>query len=527
MNSIVKSLFILVSLLFAFPVFSLDFPLSATNYVPAKMPMYPVYPRPDAETQPHARHRWAHPHFRYEIPIGVQGGAWPFKYEIISGPSTATIGEYYGDKDYGILTWSPSTTDSSNVSFHIRVTDQQLNAVDFNWSVTIDAEHFVFIQDDWSGAKSGTINEPLEDWSDWYKGSVSDSTYQDKIIVFRGGKYTISGDASFDGGNVALNGNKATALIGYPGEDPVIDCSSSIIVGTSSNADMFFASIKYVNGRQDYVNGRFFWMYGSPSRTVWWDNEFNTLSKGTSGAGNAAAVFLDDITNQTYNILYKGNIHDAINTYGGGNGAIFIMYNTFYVLIEDNIVKNSNTEYGIWAKTSKAYVTIRHNDMSENNSRSPIVVHYGDTPSTPQNHSHEVCWNKLVIPYTDFDYSFLVMGDAPNHFNQNHENTFFYRNTFVGGYPKTRFKGKEPYEFDGNVILSNRADAFSGSPATFDTSIITSSVLNITGNSSSGIVDANGNLSGSFRSKYLGLVGYEISGKEYEKKPKPVILNVY
>ena len=55
-------------------VSAIEFPLPETNFEPAKMAMHLVYPRPDTETQVHARHRWAHPAMRYEIPVGVQGG---------------------------------------------------------------------------------------------------------------------------------------------------------------------------------------------------------------------------------------------------------------------------------------------------------------------------------------------------------------------------------------------------------------------------------------------------------------------
>ena len=47
------------------------------------MPPVIIYPRPHAETTVNAYCKNAYPGQRWEIPIVVQGGAWPFKYELI------------------------------------------------------------------------------------------------------------------------------------------------------------------------------------------------------------------------------------------------------------------------------------------------------------------------------------------------------------------------------------------------------------------------------------------------------------
>ncbi len=519
MNGIVKSLFLIVLLLFSVPGFSLDFPLPDSNFVPAKMPMYPLYPRPDNDTQAHARHRWAHPDFRYEIPIGVQGGAWPFKYEIISGPSGSAIGEYYGDNNYGVLTWSP-TTSTGNESFHIRVTDQELNTVDFNWNVTIDANQFVFIQDGWSGSKVGTIDSPLESFSDWYKNDRNDSSYHNKIIVFRGGNYTAVGDPSAEG-NVRLDAkSKTPSLIGFPGEIPIIDCSRAKFFsdGPSNNLrDMFIAGLRFENARSDVANSHFFWAIGDIDRATFYNNYFYKLGNGTIGTDNPSAIFASGTDQEKTNILIKGNTFDSF-TNNGSNGSYMDLYAAYYVLIEGNTAKNSNNLFGIWAKATKEFVTIRNNDLSENNRDGGIVVHYGDA-APGQAHDHEICWNKVVFTSTN-RLALLIMGDAPSAANRAHYNSFIYRNTFVNGRSWVRFPSStgELYKVDGNVVVSATLTS------EWDTSIMDVSIPNVTGELSSNIVDKSGLLIGSYRSNYLGSVGHEVSG-QYVKVPKSPVLD--
>ena len=511
MRKLTISLFLIV--LIFLPAFSFAFPLPDGNYVPAKMPMYQVFPRPDNETQSHARHRWAHPDFRYEIPIGVQGGAWPFKYEIIAGPAGATIGQLHGDTNYGVVTWTPAT-DSGTVLFTIRVTDQEMNTIDISWSTTIDATQFVFIQDGWTGTKAGTISEPLESFADWYKGDRADSTYHNKIIVFRDGNYTAYG-ASATNGNVRLDADSKTpSLIGYPDETPAIDCAQAkIFSDVSPLRDIFIYGLRFNNARTDVANSHFLWMIGDTDRLVIANNYFYNLGNGTAGTDNPSGIFISGTSQDKHHILVKNNTFDTF-TNNGPNGSFFDMYRTYYVLVEENTMKNSDNQYGIWAKVSKAFVTIRANDMYENMTSGGIAVHYGDAaPGTP--HDHEVCWNRVVFNNTGNALTLLFMGDSLTAENENHYNSFIYRNTFKNGSAWVRFAGAEPYEVDGNVVESNNL-------ARWATSTMTTNIQNLTGSASAGITDSEGTLIGDYRLNYLGRNGHEISSS-YSTVPNPPV----
>ena len=98
-------------------------------------------------------------------------------------------------------------------------------------------------------------------------------------------------------------------------------------------------------------------------------------------------------------------------------------------------------------------------------------------------------------------------------------NSFIYRNTFVNGKTWIRFPGKENYKVDSNIVISNDL-------AKWNTSLMTTVSSNITGSSSSGIVDANGLLTGQYRQDYLGLKGHEISDQAVKQPKKPESVTV-
>lgn len=431
----------------------IPFPMPEGYFVKAKMPMHLVYPRPDAETQTHARHRWAHPQMTYEIPLGVQGGAWPFKYELIKAPAGAKIGSLYGQSNYGSITWTPATATGTE-EFVVRITDQELNTVEARWKVNIDPSMFVFIKAGATGAKTGTIASPLGSFVDWYK-SAEDSTYLNKIIVFRAGNYNLIGDEA-NNGNVRLHDKyKTPSLIGFPGESATIDASTAkIMVGDL--IDIFIANLTWKNARNDVANAHFFWLTGEVSRSTFWRNNFTDMRYGTAGRDNTGPVFISSTVKAKFNILFKENIMDGIHN-AAGNGHYIDIYRASYVLVEQNVAKNSNTSYGFWMKASISYVTVRANEAIANVEGTQIALGYGAAVGEVP-HNHEVCWNRIVVPENQDGPALLVV--ISDYYKDQSYNTFLYRNTVVNGNSVIRFAGKEPYETDANVIVTSKLSAW-------------------------------------------------------------------
>lgn len=497
-----------------------EFPLPASNFVKAKMPMYAVYPRPDADVQAHARHRWAHPDMPYQIPVGIQGGAWPFKYEIVEGPAGAEIGQHYGDDNYGAISWEP-TESTGTVEFTVRVTDQELNTINLSWTVNIDASMFVFVQDGWSGPKNGTINEPLEDVVDWYKGDLDDKTYHNKIIVFRGGDYELIGDLNNANGNVRLNADSKTpSIIGFPGETPIFDCSrAKILTDNGDFKDLFVAGITWKNGRADVANSHFWWAVGDVSRSTWWRNHFDNIGKGTVGNDNAAPVLISSsgANQHKEHILYSENLHTNINN-RGSNGAYLDIFTSSYVLVERNIARDSSTYAGFWMKTAVSYVTVRANEAWDNVRGTQIEIGYAASSGILP-HDQEVCWNRIVANSSQGQDAVLLFA-MNDDYEGRHYNSFIYRNTFVNGSSWVRFEGREPYVVEGNVVVTVMRSRWK-------TSIMTGTIPNIVGSPDDNITDEAGRLVGNYRTVNLGKVGYEVTelGVSPIKTPLPPSVN--
>ncbi|MDO5974030.1 hypothetical protein [Flavivirga jejuensis] len=475
------------------------FPLPSGYFIPAKMPMHVVYPRPDSETQTHARHRWMHSKMTYEIPIGVQGGAWPFKYEIITAPDGASIGQLYGSQDYGVLKIQTIASGSHNIV--IRVTDQEMNTVDISWTATVDDSKFTFIQEGYTGTKVGTIDQPLGTWNDWYKNDADDTSYANQILVFRGGNYTLTGDAS-QNGNVEINsGTKTPSIIAYPDEIPIIDCNTAKIFtrnGTSAN-DIFISGIQWENARTDLANSHFFWATSETNRITFWNNTFDTIEPGTAGNDNPSCVFIPATANKQY-VLYKHNTHKNINT-GGANGSYIDIYKASYVLVEENTATDSDNGYGLWMKGTIAYVSVRANDI---NSGGGITVGYGIEAGTTPPHDHEICWNRVIQNSTNRN-TLLFAGS--NFYIGKTFNSFIYRNTFVNNATWVRFRGNEDFEVYGNVVVMN-----ANSLSKWDTSIMDENIEgNLTATTDSNeITDSEGLLIDASKTEYLGKRGFEV-----------------
>ncbi len=490
--------FMVAFFLFSSALEAQEWKLPGGSFIPAKMPMHLVYPRADAETGTSARHRFAHPNMEYEIPIGVQGGAWPFKYELLQAPSGAVIGEVYGDDNYGSISWL--APNSGTFLFEVRITDQDLNTINATWQVSVDATMFVFIEDGYTGTKVGTIDQPLENIADWYLGDENDATYLNKIIVLRNGNYDLIGDPSSNGNVRLKTSTKTGSIIAYPDEIPIVDCSTAkILTDNGSMKDLFIAGIRWENGRQDVNNAHFFWAVGDVSRATWWRNHFHNLGPGIVGNDNTSTVFVSSTASVKENILYKGNTLTEINT-RAGNGSYIDVYATNYLLIEQNTASNSEVDYGFWAKSTLAYITIRANTAIDNVLGRQITVGNARAGAS----YNEVCWNNVKVPNNNNNGVALLMSGGNSFAGITYSN-HVYRNTFVGHSAWVRFLGAENYKVDGNVVVAN------GNLARWNTSIMDELIVsNLTTNGSEDFVDANGKLKGVYRSTSLGTHGHEV-----------------
>ena len=476
------------------------FQLADGHFIPAKMPMTLVHPRPDDETQVWARHRKAYPGLRYEIPVGVQGGAWPFLYELTDAPQGARIGQVYGQPNYGVVTWEAPA--SGTYSFEVTVTDQERNTAVATWTVEVDASAFIFLDgdrgDDATG--DGTLAQPFRTFSGWYRDDANDNTHREKILVIRESQspYALSGDPTNTNNNCRIRSDrKPIVWINYPDERPVIDAFQSKVVVVAPREDLFIAGLRFEHGRQDVNNAHFFWVQGDGDRITFWRNEYYDLGPGTVGTDNTGPVFISATGPAKRYILSKGNLYDEIRN-EGYNGMYFEFYRTLYALVEEETARNSSSAAGWFPKGAIAFTTVRNNMAVDNVTGTQMKGSFGgESGELP--HDQEFCWNHIRT--TNSDVSFMF--SASNFYAGQHYNGFVYRNTFAVGGVWARFLGAEPYEYDGNVL-------FSDDTSRYGTDVITHPVVDdLVGDIASGMLDADGLLTDDFAA-YRGTHGHEV-----------------
>ncbi len=359
--------------------------LPAGNFVPAKMPMNIVSPRPTREMGPDSCYRWAHEGVPYEVPIGVTGGAWPFSYELIEGPQGMTLGSDLrasGDRyerwdNYGVVTWTPPPgSEGATMSYTVRVTDQEDNQVEVRVDVTVQAAKFVFVApDDGSANGTGSLDDPLRGFAAMFLGLSSDATYAGKLLYFRDGNYDMVGGSDSNGNCVLGGALKPKVWRSYPGETAVVDCSTAkILFNNGQMDDCCFAGIPWENGRQDVGNAHFIWATSQFDRDLFWRNTFFNLQKGQTGNDNPAAIFLNAAGSHRQHIVLMSNVFDTMGP-GGGNGvAGYDSYGLDNSLFEDNEARNCTSDYCLWLKGGHRFTTVRGERATDGNAAGVVLL---------------------------------------------------------------------------------------------------------------------------------------------------------
>lgn len=234
----------------------------AGHWIAANQTLQMIYPLNDAVTSTTARHHWAYydgvNSIQYQIPIVALGGAYPYVFTLDSGSAALgmTIGQGFGNTNYGLLTWSPAGVVTGH-TVTVTVTDQQMNAVQaiFTISTSSSTSHFVFL-DAASGSDSagaGTFGSPWQTLQKAFGGTyVSTGAGAGAICYAKatatypttGVMYTDSTDINPSPWFEMNTTRKPVALIGLSGQ-AVIDMTSGIYglaLGTSAT-DFFDANL--------------------------------------------------------------------------------------------------------------------------------------------------------------------------------------------------------------------------------------------------------------------------------------------
>ena len=477
--------------------------LDAGHYVPRKFNLVAIHPRPDAETGADAQHRWAYPGIEYRQPICMHGGSAPFVYELIAAPTGATVGEwlewngttgvYDMPTDYGVVKWTPSAEGGPH-TFTVRVTGQDGHYADVTWTTEVLASKFIFVSAAASGGGTGVVSDPFT-WAECFGTLASTTNNAGKIAVFRGGTFTCAGFSDTNG-NLNVNGAiKPKSWIAYPGESPIWDFNGTMKVTVSEGAsgamnDSAVIGIRFRNARQDVNNAHYLYMNDWMSRQIVWRNYFESLDYGLVGSDNPAAIYWTasgGLTDPRLSIAVVQNTFDGMQT-GGGNGvAATDSYNIRYGVWERNILKNCTSSYAHWLKGGHQDVSVRYEDMTENNACYALLAFAMAAGTTTISGARtEICYCKIRNPSGTRAVYYLYSSDAADDVDH-----YIYRNTALGG-----MAGR--LVADGEYNVGDDAEWV----ALWGASNVTVSASDI---------DSSGNLAGTSRTAYLGTHGAEIA----------------
>ncbi len=219
----------------------------------AKIPLYPIYPRPTGEVNSFAAHLWAHSTMPYELKPCASFGCWPHRWSLTAAPAGMTIGgELTRTSVDGLVKHTIGSsyqkieyagTKPSSFTVGIKCEDNLLNEVNYSYIVTRDDTKFFFVDPNAANdSGDGTISSPKKFFSSaWTVGNAG------KTIVLRAGTHvcTETGDAV----NIGFNkSNRPTAIMGYPGETVIVTGSFWRSGGIAGSADdLVVRNIKVIN----------------------------------------------------------------------------------------------------------------------------------------------------------------------------------------------------------------------------------------------------------------------------------------
>lgn len=435
----------------------------------------------------------AYPGIEYNIRAVVIGGAYPYTFALSGAPAGLTI-----DSGSGLIRW-PNPTGSS-VTPTITVTDAEGTQRSSPWTIDVTTAGFKFVDAvNGNSSGNGSISSPWRTISDMVNASGS---VAGDVVYFRNGAYDALNLPRVSAGSVwervEIPSNKPNAWIAYPGETPVIDFG--FVPNVRPGAIIRFESTNlYVDGFETRNSRIIGFQTGSGRYGVFRRlrmRDHNLIRANLDGA-NASFI----MTTSSYSDSDAGGNASSWGQYLAVQDCDFQnapmdmglkIYSQWKLLIEGNTFRDSN--YGAELKADMPQFTYRGNR------------HYNITARAIGGNMHsyttsgEILFNLVYSPSSEFALDVNQDGYA--------RRIDIYRNTFVGRLRVRNVDASDgPFRLYQNVFINND----SGNRVYFESVSDPSRVIvfdNLAGAPGSGIVDATGNLTGSYV-QYVGSRGYQ------------------
>jgi len=455
------------------------------------------------------RIKYAYPGITYEVPIASEGGDFPYTWSL-TGNTTCTGAVIDSD---GVITWASPQIAQTGCAIEVQVTDASAATDTESYTVTVSdsTDRFLFIQDGYSGTKSGSITQPYEDLSEIWD-IVTDT---DKIIYFRTGTYHVPHIIESERNGVYrvdVGSGDPVAFSGYPGETATIDEEGTGATGYNflpSRADVFFGNLTFTNIRYYGLSNA-----GADYLTVF-DCIFGTLYTSDSSSNQAYVNYIAGTSASNNNLISHNNFSGTV--VGANCNAIETYYSNHHVT-QHNIF--SGLPRGLYYKDRTHYSTATKNQFIDNNSGFEILAQ-GSAGN------NEIRFNFFRNNGSDI-YTSLSGSMSP---------TYFIRNSFYN--TTTGINLRNPADQDhtclflNNAIQNQYADSGTIGTDTFyrnrvyfryfstDEYNTVTFTDNLVGGS--GIVDSEGLL---INRSYVGLYGWEIGESDFVAPANPSGLTI-
>lgn len=454
-----------------------------------------------------SRYSRAYTGLQWRVPVGVQGGAYPYQYSI-SGPSGMTVGQHYGDTDYGVINWP--TPVAGTTSYTVTVTDQQGNTDSATVTLVVGTANFIVIDgtnghhsSNNGGSGTGTLANPFLDMSDFYNGTSGsgagtrfDTTYQNYHVIYRTGTYDPSVCYTDSNGLIEF-GAKPPVHIPYPGESVSFDFQSGVVTFSTSADNICMNNITVLGlPRSLTLTANMAWRIdGGGTDYLFFENTLQTpAGAAINGTNPAFIMFADSHPSIAQYILFKDN------TIQGDHGYDVVLgYYTKNFLAEGNSLSNCSG-HGFYSKIGNDTFELRANTGIANNTGT-LVEFDGYSPASAT----------CLVSYNNYKSSFAGVQFGPNT-GGTVTPVYLVRNTW-------QIPNHEVDNVPVGVLqVINDVNQYTNASATAHGWLISGGSISTPTYSgeecvglNGGFVDSSGNLTGANRTAYLGIRGQEVA----------------
>ena len=479
--------------------------LPSGHYVASSLPLTMVAPFSGLTTA--NRYYRQYPGIAYRVPVVAYGGAWPYVFDILQGPTGLVVGRTYLDYNYGIMTWTNPV--AGTYTCQVQVTDQLGVKVSTMWTLTVTTSNFIFVDpvnghasSNNGGTGTGTLANPFLTLNDWYAGTSGsgsgtrfDTTYQNYFVIYRAG--SLSANTCFtDSNGIVEMQSKPTVHLAYPGETVSIDFQTNLNTWGMASGNVALQGITFpgcptsASAKQNQCIR----MDSGGNHNLIFENTFQTPAGAAISGTNPAFVMVADAHPGVaqYNSFIR-------NTITGTNGYdVFLGYYTQYTVVEGNQISNS-TDLTFYPKVSNDTFVVRNNVGLSGNSGT-LVRFDGYSPASS---NCEACWNNWKS--TSFGAQFGPDTGGTVGPYQAYRNTWQIANHEVDNVPVSAVTVVNDVVKYTNAGANSHGFVISGGSITTP-SFSGEELVALNGT----FVDSSGNLTGSGLA-YLGLRGSQIA----------------